>query len=1111
MVGRRLLGLALVLALASLPLPPAAAWGPGEDAGSASYVVMLAGGSSTLAAAGHEARFGLRVERTYSAALTGYSAVMTAATARRLERQPGVLSVERDAEVRIAAQQLDTGVDRVSLPATRGATALPGLADGADTTRVDADIAILDTGSGPHPDLNVVARTDCMVSRCRDGSGVDGNGHGTHVAGIAAAIDNGIGSVGVAPGARIWSVRVLGNDGTGSISTLIAGIDWVTRHADVIDVANMSIGCSCVSTALDAAFTRSVAAGVAYAVAAGNSAVDASPYSISNHPDVLTVSALADFDGVSGGAGAPTCRSDTDDTLAAFSNWGAVVDLTAPGVCIRSAWLGGSYAVVSGTSMASPHVAGAAALLASDPAYRGNPALIRNRLLADGNSDWTDDSGDGITEPLLDVSSLVPTTVSTQPRLTVAVSDSWVTESGPGAVAHFTVATNRPLVGGEVVDVTAATKAGTAKSPGDFTAAAARVLRLTPAQGSVTVDVPVASDSVPEGSEVFYLDLSSPLGATLADSRGSATIVDISGPLTVSVGDATVGEPATGGPTAAVEVSLSSPVPAGHQVSLVAATAAGTATASADYVATTQTLVFAPGQQTKTVDIGLLPDDLREIDETFSVKLSSVAGAVAADATGLVTVTDDEGPIQISVSNVWLPEGDAGTSSAGFAVRLSTAPAAGQSVTVYVATADGTAKAGLDYTKLAKTKLTFAAGTTEQVVTVPVTGDTLTEGNETFRLVASSPTGALLADADGWATIATDDGVTPAPAPITVSVSDARLTESAAGSQAGTVDLRLSSAPPAGQSVSVTVATADSTATAGADYVAVPSTVVVFGPGETVRSVDLAALDDTLAEPTESFAVKLSAASGAVLADAQAAVSVVSDEAPITVAASNAWVLEPDTGTVDAQVAVRLSQAPAAGQSVSVVVATADSTAKSVGDYTRLVATRVTFAAGEQSKTLTIPVAGDLLAEGNETFSVTLSSPIGLTVADSSGAVTIADDEGPVWVSAGDAWVLEGASASTTPLVFTARLSSPPGPGQLFKVTVTTVAGGTATAGLDYATLASTVLTFNPGETSKPVTVSVTGDNAAEIDETLLLSLASATGGVVISDATAVATLLNDD
>jgi len=284
---------------------------------------------------------------------------------------------------------------------------------------VNVDVAVIDTGiDASHPDLNVVASVNCSGGApwkmsCGSG-GADDNGHGTHVSGTIGALDNGIGVVGVAPGARLWAVKVLNSQGSGYMSWIVAGIDYVAAHAGEIEVANMSLGCECSSAAMDTAITNAVAAGVVFVVAAGNNGTNADTFSPANHPDVITVSALADFDGIPGHLGSPTCRTDQDDTLADFSNWGATVEIAAPGVCITSTWPGGGYNTISGTSMASPHVAGAAALLASrsNPGGRADVLGIRAALIGAGNFDWTDDSGDGTQEPLLDVSTFNPVLIA---------------------------------------------------------------------------------------------------------------------------------------------------------------------------------------------------------------------------------------------------------------------------------------------------------------------------------------------------------------------------------------------------------------------------------------------------------------------------------------------------------------------------------------------------------------------------------------------------------------------------------------------------------------------------------------------------------------------------
>lgn len=394
------------VALLAAVIPAAAA----QDA-LQSYVVVLRPGHANVPAVAQElaAAYGGQLRFVYEHALQGFSIHAAPRVATALASNPRVAYVEPDMLHSIDAQSVPTGIRRIF------ADTNPSLdVDGQDDWRVDVDVAVIDTGvDWQQPDLNVVGGINCAAgspwrASC-SGNGDDDHYHGTHVAGTIAALDNGIGVVGVAPGARVWAVKVLNSQGSGYTSWIVAGIDWVAARAAQIEVANMSLSGSGYSQAEHDAIQGAVDKGVAFAVAAGNSDADARNYSPAGFDNVLTVSALADFDGMPGAAGVSTCRSDQDDTLADFSNWGPAVDIAAPGVCILSTYPieRGEYGTISGTSMASPHVSGGLALLASrnNPGSAADVSALYGTLKSSGNGNWTDDSGDGIREPLLDVSS----------------------------------------------------------------------------------------------------------------------------------------------------------------------------------------------------------------------------------------------------------------------------------------------------------------------------------------------------------------------------------------------------------------------------------------------------------------------------------------------------------------------------------------------------------------------------------------------------------------------------------------------------------------------------------------------------------------------------------
>lgn len=386
---------------------------PAQSAVMGSYIVVFEDTVNARATVPDVAKaYGLRPGFTYEHALKGMSAQVPEGRLNALRHDPRVKYVEEVREHSIDAQQIPTGISRIF------AAGNAAIGIGGDGGAVDVDVAVIDTGiDREHPDLYVVDGITCLTSTC-SGNGDDDHYHGTHVAGTIAAIDNGTHVVGVAPGARLHAVKVLNSSGSGTTDGIIAGINWVASHnldADPdndIEVANMSLGGAGYSAAEYAAIQGAVNAGVAFAVAAGNSDDDANYYSPGGFDNVLSVSALADFNGLPGGGAKSTCYRDVDDTLANFSNWGPEVDIAAPGVCILSTYPleKGGLGTISGTSMASPHVAGALALLASssNPGTATDVYALYAAVVGAGNYDWTDDSGDGIKEPLLDVSTFDP-------------------------------------------------------------------------------------------------------------------------------------------------------------------------------------------------------------------------------------------------------------------------------------------------------------------------------------------------------------------------------------------------------------------------------------------------------------------------------------------------------------------------------------------------------------------------------------------------------------------------------------------------------------------------------------------------------------------------------
>lgn len=387
--------LAVATTTAAMVAPAAAAPAVGQirlagtaDAVAGSYIVVLKATAvktktSRVAAVGDKSAelargYGARVRRTFGAALDGFEATMSEAAARRLAADPSVAYVEQDQRVSLLTTQTGAtwGIDRIDQRARPLSTTYTYTVTASNVTAY-----IIDTGiKYTHSDFGGRARYgyDAVGS-----GGVDCNGHGTHVAGTVGGT-----TYGVAKQVRLVGVRVLNCSGSGTTAGVIAGVNWVTQNAVRPAVANMSLGGGA-SSSLDSAVANSISSGVTYALAAGNSTANACNSSPARVASAITVGATT-----------------STDARASYSNYGTCLDIFAPGSSITSDWYSSDSATntISGTSMASPHVAGAAALvLSANPSFTA--AQVRDDLVSRATTGVVTSPGTGSPNRFLYVGS----------------------------------------------------------------------------------------------------------------------------------------------------------------------------------------------------------------------------------------------------------------------------------------------------------------------------------------------------------------------------------------------------------------------------------------------------------------------------------------------------------------------------------------------------------------------------------------------------------------------------------------------------------------------------------------------------------------------------------
>ena len=669
------------------------------------------------------------------------------------------------------------------------------------------------------------------------------------------------------------------------------------------------------------------------------------------------------------------------------------------------------------------------------------------------------------------------TTIRDSGMVTVSVSgpQAAVTE---GQMASFTVRLSGAVA--EPVTVSYATADGTAKAGTDYTATNGTLTFSPGAALQQTVAVATAGDTLNEAEETFTVTLTSsnlPPGVSLdADGAASAEAeIDDDDELTatVSAGAVSVEE----GGSAEFPVTVSGGTSTAEVV--VSYAVGGTAESGSDYTAPSGMLTLAAGATSGTITVETLDDMVLDPGETLVVTLSGAATdgrSVTVAGTGTTTIRDS-GMVTVSVSGpqAAVTEGQ----MASFTVRLSGAVA--EPVTVSYATADGTAKAGTDYTATNGT-LTFSPGAAlQQTVAVATAGDTLNEAEETFTVTLTSsnlPPGVSL-DADGAASaeaeIDDDDELTATVSAGAVSVEEGGSAEFPVTVSGGT------------STAEVVVSYAvGGTAESGSDYTA-PSGMLTLAAGATSGTITVETLDDMVLDPGETLVVTLSGAAtdGRTVTVSGTGTTTITDSGTVTVAVAG-----PQAAVAEGQMAsftVRLSGAVATA--VEVGYATKDGTAKAGTDYTATNGTLTFSPGGATAQTIEVATIDDTLNEAEETFAVVLTvanRPAGVSLGTAQAKAKIADDdELPTVAIVRPELTDVRVGESDRAAVFTVTLSAPSGQ----EVTVEyTTEDGTAEAGSDYE-MTSGTLTFAAGDTSRTVTVPITGDTLDEMDETFRVVL----------------------
>ena len=690
--------------------------------------------------------------------------------------------------------------------------------------------------------------------------------------------------------------------------------------------------------------------------------------------------------------------------------------------------------------------------------------------------------------------------ISANPSIVVASNSSSSGNSYTGEedfLVSLSAPSNLPTT------VTYGTADGTATANVDYVPIPPTTLTFAPGQTQQTVAAVAYLDpSLTVGQSLsFTVNLLDATNATLAGgaTTGTGMVLPYTGsggtgtvnlnpvltpqfPPYVAISAAQVTAAASGPTDMTFMVNLSHP--SGQTVVVDYATANGTATSGVDYEAAAATaLTFLPNQTERTITIVVDAEPAYALPGTFTVNLSNPTNGSIETGQATGTILDPSTLPALSISPTTAAASPSNPVAATFTVRLS-APSA-LPVTVAYSTADGTATAGVDYVAVPLTTLTFPPSQTKETVTVPVAPEPQYDLSRTFMVNLSNPAGASIAAGQATGTIVNPN------TPPAIAITGATVHASADGATTATFPVRLSA--PSDLATTVTYATADGTATAGVDYVAIPPTTLTFAPGQTEQDVTVTINSEPAFASTRTFTIDLTDPTGAVILTGQATATIVGSSSPPAVSITGTTVTASPSTTVTATFVVTLSEA--SSRATSVTYATADGTAAAGVDYVAVPPTTLTFAPDQTEQTITVTVDAARGYDLTKTFTVNLTAlPQGnATVAAGQATGTIENPDPYPTVSVSGAMVTAAPGGSTA-ATFTVSLSVP---SDLPAIITYGTDDGTAVAGRDYVAIPIATVTIAPGQTAQTITVDVNAEAAGTPSRTFTINLLSANGAIV--------------